>query len=335
MFVPGFENIIENAIARRIGPIQAKQINSGMIVYMYGGSPQEIIDLDVVKNTFLCLQTFSDPVDFSKMVRQVSESRLNYPAQVMGIGRGHSFRVRYSYANQFHKVAAGVMKSAENKVSRDLCLTPNRVNPDLEFWYIIRSEKIGFYTFLLTRGTSSVKAGETKGKLTPELASLIIEWAQIPPNKTIMDPFAGYGGLADRLVSLNSFKRLFLFDIESEKIQGLYHQLGDKKNIVIKKQDARFLNSLTPESIDAVITDPPWGSYESIDVEQFYTETLIEILRVLKTHGKMILLVSERIDMDRIVFPFPLRLTNRTNTLVNGKKAIIYSYQKLPRTPNA
>jgi tRNA G10 N-methylase Trm11 len=68
-------------------------------------------------------------------------------------------------------------------------------------------------------------------------------------------------------------------------------RLKNKRNCTVKKWDARKL-PIDDNFVDAVVTDPPWGEYEKIDVPRFYDEFIGEAARILRPGGSFVFLSS-------------------------------------------
>ncbi|MBO4532099.1 MAG: hypothetical protein J5726_00170, partial [Treponema sp.] len=78
-------------------------------------------------------------------------------------------------------------------------------------------------------------------------------------------------------------------------------------------------------SLDAIITDPPWGLWEDIsDMEGFYKKMFESFKRVLKPEGKMIILSARTRELEAAAQACDLSIQKSLHTLVNGKKATLY-----------
>ena len=76
-----------------------------------------------------------------------------------------AFRVRFSKENQFVKVGKQTTLAAEKLISGKTDMRVDRVNPQNEYWFIIRRENIGFFGKLLRKRKTTEKALH-KGELT-------------------------------------------------------------------------------------------------------------------------------------------------------------------------
>jgi tRNA G10 N-methylase Trm11 len=201
----------------------------------------------------------------------------------------------------------------------------DRVNPQTEFWYIIRREKVGFFAQLLEKRKVTEKE-LNQGELRPEFAYLMCCCANIKSSSVICDPFCGFGAIPNQLASSYKASRIFASDIDAKKILDLKKTpLSKCSNVIIQTSDATDITYLHDESVDAVITDPPWGIYEKIeDITAFYTKALTEIARVLKLNGTLICLSAKKEEFKKACMNTNFEIVTQIDTLVNGKKAAVF-----------
>ena len=89
--------------------------------------------------------------------------------------------------------------------------------------------------------------------------------------------------------------------------------------------DVFELSHIQDNSIDAIVTDPPWGLWENIpDIEDFYDRMFISFKRVLKEQGTMTILTARTVEFENAVRNAGLSIHDSLHTLVNGKKASLY-----------
>ena len=94
---------------------------------------------------------------------------------------------------------------------------------------------------------------------------------------------------------------------------------------IIKTLDSTHISIFEDESIDVVITDPPWGIFENIeDIMSFYSRVLKEILRVVKSGGCIVILTAQKDIIETCFKQNKVFDYKRIDTLVNGKKSAVY-----------
>jgi len=140
------------------------------------------------------------------------------------------------------------------------------------------------------------------------------------PNRddVFFDPFAGSGAIAKARLSF-PYTKIIAGDIRP-------------KNQHIQKVDATKLDNFDNESIDKIVTDPPWGFFgEKINITDLYTKSLNSFYRVLKKDGLLVILVGDRDFFENILAKFKDKFTikQKLYVLVSGKKAGIYKLVKI------
>lgn len=166
-----------------------------------------------------------------------------------------------------------------------------------------------------------------KGELRRELAYFLILLSQPQKEDVVLDPFAGSGAIVLSRVSHFPYKAMTGGDIKSEKVEDLKKKTrwGYPK-IKIEKVDALKLVDIDDNSIDKIITDPPWGEFEKPqeDMINFYRQMLAEFFRVLRPEGKVVILVGRNSGFEMALTDSNFLVEKKLNVLVSGKKACVY-----------
>ena len=116
-------------------------------------------------------------------------------------------------------------------------------------------------------------------------------------------------------------KKIYVSDIDEDKVK----RLSFGPQVEICKADVFELSHIQDNSIDSIITDPPWGLWENIpDIEDFYNRMFVSFKRVLKPNGKMTILTARTVEFENAVKKAGLTIKDSLHTLVNGKKATLY-----------
>jgi len=168
----------------------------------------------------------------------------------------------------------------------------NLKNPDVEF-RVILSEKAVLGTLLSSIDRSAYEARNPQNKpffhpgvLMPRVARALVNLSGIKPGEIFMDPFCGTAGI------------LVEAGLVGAKVIGIDAQeklvLGARMNLEAFELDYALMDgdacriSLKEATIDAVVTDPPYGRSAAIlaeSLEKLYSCALEEIQRVLKPGG--------------------------------------------------
>lgn len=131
------------------------------------------------------------------------------------------------------------------------------------------------------------------GVLMPRIARCIVNLSQVKKDEILFDPFCGTAGILVEGTLIGSH----VIGIEMREMIAKGGKLnldtyGNKYNIIIG--DACRI-CLKNESVDAIVTDPPYGRSAAIKAEslhQLYSKSFNEMYRILKTK-KNALIVSE------------------------------------------
>jgi len=322
-FTTGFGNIIPGDMPALLPGVRIIKVYDGLVHYRYNGSPDRIAKVIYFNNSYSVIRAFHGAsLSFDRMVREVASARHRY-----GIHSG-TFRIRYSFRNQFVKVDRRLASLAEECVLRHSGLRLDRLNPSTEVWYIIRSEGIGFYAQLLP-GARRTEKNLSRGELRPELAYLISRFARIGPADTVMDPFAGCGAIPDQIHQNVRYGHLIASDIDERQVKRMSSLFGRAARVTVRCEDALALPSVADGSVDAIVTDPPWGLFEKIDdIGRFYGDMFASFSRVLKENGSVTVLSAAKREIRSAADGQRLELADGLDTLVNGKKAGLFRFVK-------
>lgn len=147
---------------------------------------------------------------------------------------------------------------------------------------------------------------DLSGMLPPKLAQIMINLAQVMPEKAVViDPFCGSGTILSEAVVLG-YKNLFGSDVSVKAVEDtrkniswlkeLYKISDFKLKLFVKKVEvlSKFIKG---ESVDAVITEPYLGpqrgrlEFKMIiqNLESLYSQALKEFKTVVKPGGRVVM----------------------------------------------
>jgi tRNA (guanine10-N2)-dimethyltransferase len=137
------------------------------------------------------------------------------------------------------------------------------------------------------------------GVLLPRIARAAVNLSGINAHELLFDPFCGTGGLLLEAGLIGA--TVVGSDVDNRMVFGTKMNL-DYYDIVnsLLVQDAKQL-ALKDECVDAVTTDLPYGRSVSIraqSLEQLTGMALDEILRVLKSHARAVLISHNPIERE-------------------------------------
>lgn len=314
-FVVGFEDVVREVLK----DVEVEMMFGGAVLYTIDTDAERIgirsDSADIFNNTFQVLHHYKriEPgalVGMMKFIYNSNWLKRNFLPAVRG---AETFRVVASRENEIGAVDDNILKNAEVAIAKETGITLDRGKPDMEYWFLERSEggtrsDQGFFLMRLT-----YKKNERKlalGELRLELAHLLCLISEPYRNDVFLDPFAGSGAIARARKEL-PHKKILSSDIK----EGV---------------DATKLIHIQDASVDKIVTDPPWGLAEEADVETLYRQTFKEFERLLKSGGIIVLLTSRKLLMEKMLPEFPkFELEKKLDVLVNGKKAGVFKIRKV------
>ncbi|AKB17007.1 MULTISPECIES: TRM11 family methyltransferase [unclassified Methanosarcina] len=168
----------------------------------------------------------------------------------------------------------------------------NLKSPDVEFRLIL-SEKAVLGTLLSSVDRSAYEARNPQNKpffhpgvLMPRVARAITNLSGIKPGELFLDPFCGTAGILVEAGLMGA--RVIGIDAQEKLVLGAHMNLeAYELDYILMEGDACRI-PLKDSTIDAVVTDPPYGRSAAIlagSLEELYSSALEEIHRVLKPGG--------------------------------------------------
>ncbi len=210
----------------------------------------------------------------------------------------------------------------EARIHNEFGLEANAHLSKNDFYLIERTSGKQLFTLRLPRAKFK-REKLVAGELRPELAHILCLAAGLKSKYTVIDVFAGYGSIPFEAVRGFGCKQVLAVDIQ--KLSNRHeHNL-----IKWFEGNASKLDFLPQSSVDRVITDPPWGIYDSKidDLSALYAESVKEMVRILKPDGVAVVL-SGFSEANQLFEANQLKIIGKWRVLVSGKKATIYKLQK-------
>lgn len=146
------------------------------------------------------------------------------------------------------------------------------------------------------------------GTLMPMLARCMVNLARTPRGGTLLDPFAGVGGILIE-AGLIGAKPIGV-DIDRKMVEGARRNLeaSGVKEYQLMVGDARKLPAL---EVDAVATDPPYGRQATtagLELKELYEQALPSIAGVLKRKGYACITSPAGLELEEIATAAGLRV---------------------------
>jgi predicted RNA methylase len=309
-FISGTHDIINQRLAKFANSeLKVIELHDGLVLFESGLSANQLTELRFLHNVY-------------ELLDDLGVAKTFIPTAVT-VGRLQgSFTVRAIADGQPVTIPAGLKEHIANLSGA----TFTAHKPGTEFLLLTRRDGRMLWGRALPRPGFKQRNIE-QGELRPELAHILGLVASLDAKDTVLDPFAGYGGIVRECLQGFHAKRV----IAIEQDMRLIPHLKSIKGVVALQGDARQLAHIETRSIDRVVTDPPWGQYEHMpeaELRALYRHALIQMHRVLRAKGAVVLLSSA---------PFVAEVAGETSfdvikeypILVNGRKATIYRLRKL------
>ena len=322
-FTTGFQEVVKEDFPKFVKGVKIISLYDGFVHYRYDGNSRDLEKVIYFNNTFFVIKTFKGNLNFKSMVGAVCAQKSYFL-----INKG-SFRVRFTEENQFAKVDKALARKTEEYVLSNSRLSLDRVSPSTEIWFSIRREGFAFCGELISKREFTEK-NLNKGELRPEISYMMCLFAGLSGGETCADFFAGYGSIPIQIIKKFNPKKLFVSDINPSLVDLISQkkQMSDER-VDIRQADAFELSHIESGSVDAVITDPPWGFYEDIgDISLFYGKMFDSFLKVLSPNGKIVILTARKDELLEAAGLKGLSIKKSLHTLVNGKKASLFLIQK-------
>jgi len=312
-FISGFSSIIEKALKETISDVHIGLLLDGIIVYETDAPLETIKNIPFFNNSFFLHDYDHGTIDSLLERSPHAAFSASIPPEITKDMT--SFRIIISKENELISIPKQQLQKLEQRFEKKLKLPIDRSNPDLEVWFVERSEGHSFCGIRLTKKPSTDKYLE-KGELRPELA-WILNFLSVPKATDVfLDPFAGHGSIP---LARTHFpcKKIIASDLNQELTKP-------NTNIELHNWDALHL-PLEESSIDTIVTDPPWGIFEKINVEEFYPKMLTEFERVIKVGGILVILTAQKELFEKLIQENSnFQLESKYNILVSGKKSGVY-----------
>lgn len=334
-FISGLSSVIRQLIIKEIADVEIIQVFDGLIIYKTKDL-DKVCKLKFVNNTFLLLGLQKTNLDtsfnneMSKLVKRLNLNFLVIKEHIKPLKK-KNFKIMAIDKNRPVSIDYRITNNLESIISSKLNIYINKRNPDLEFIFLRRTEGIMLFMLKLTYNRVTEKK-LAQGELRPELAYLMVSFANLNENKIVMDPFCGYGSIPKQIVKNFKYNMCFASDNNEELIKKLKKEYkSNNKKLFIKQRDALNLSYFEDKFIDVIVTDPPWNMFDKKEENftKFYSKMLVELNRILKDDGILIILMGDILEFEKALDDVNLFKTDKVfKILVNGKKANIYVLSK-------
>jgi 23S rRNA G2445 N2-methylase RlmL len=333
-FTSGLSEIIKKSLQQKLGDVNINLVLDGLIIYDSDRPIQQIKQVRFFNNTFLLLHLFKglrpDSIPYMMNAILRNPDLVHFPRWAV---KGNKFfRIMASKENQTVSIDKDALSRLESFFSHRLNMRVNRSKPDVEVWFLERSEGYGLVGIRITHTSTSEKDLQ-RGELKHELTNMLCLISEPRKEDVFLDPFAGSGAIPTERAKYFPYKEIIASDHDLKavnKMRSRFLKMGLKINTGV--WDTLNLEAIGNSSIDKIVTDPPWGIFTSQsikDLEKLYTGMLIEFTRVLKPDGIVVVLMGQKEIFEEVLKENGnLEILEKNDILVSGKKAAIYKLKK-------
>jgi len=279
-------------------------------------------DVPFVKNLFLVWAASPrGPLDAS-IVRLAKGLRL---PRVERHNERLRFRVMYHIDGQLVACQPRARQTFETAISSTTGAHLSPRGQCQEYWVIGRRDWPMIYLGERLPGGGNTRS-QPKGSLSPQVASLLVAASRPAPEDVFLDPFGGTGAIVRARLRLPVRKAIY----SDTRLEALRVALKDLTHhgVDLLNDDALLLPFVSSGSVNAIVTDPPWGEFdgEITDYSRFASAAASSMARVLHpTRGRLVMLISRRRvnTMVDALTRTDFRLHPALDILVNGHPATV------------
>lgn len=315
--MPGVEEIAWLEIRDRLNNVSFREYlfakeQNGIVLFDYDGPLEKLLQLRTTEDVFL------EAVSKQKVSRGREDlnqiSTLVYKSESFGRAANTLLRHRkFSHPPTYRVISRKYgkhqyrRKDFETAVLRGIQAryprwTPVADKAQVEVWANLLGSRllIGFRLSDRTMRHRHKKRVELPASLRPSMAAAMIFLTEPEADDVFLDPMCGSGTiLLERFYSGPS-QLILGGDNEPDRVDAArqnmpYQRKGRKKRTIsIRQWDARQL-PLEDASIDKVATNLPFGKQIGTrqELDSLYTAVLLELERVVRPKGRIVLLSSE------------------------------------------
>jgi tRNA G10 N-methylase Trm11 len=333
-FIPGLQNFIAEVIKERLADAVIHKLLDGAVIFETETSYDKL-NFFCFNNIFACISIMEHIESSTALEKHIREFTVSETAEEIIANNSanfHTFRIVVSNENKPASIDENLRIAAEKRISRLSGLKVDRANPDAEFWFLFRRDDShggkNFSVFMkrLTLRPSWENSLH-RGELPPPLAWTLCRFARLSHKDTVLDPFCGYGSIPEAAFKHFHVNNFIACDSDRDAFLFSAARFKKRKNagFIIHNADFELLPSLVAEkSIDAIVTDPPWGQFKEID-DRFYIKMFGVFEKMLKDGGRAVVLCANK---DTVVKAASgcFSLQDSIPILLSGKKTVIFHF---------
>lgn len=332
----GLEEISYNEIKRELTGVKIKEISYRKIVFEFSGDILELKKLRTVEDVFLLIKNIGEigtTLFAQDLVLLLSHlDYFNYVSIINKLREVDCFSISASVVGKHDFTIDDLKNEVYKKLQEKLNIIPNDENHnvfDIRIFIEYSSCYVGVRVFDKPLHRREYKTSSTPGSLQGNIAYSMALLARIQQKDTVLDPFCGSGTILLESAYFNPHN-LIGFDSNPEAIlaaQKNSEKVG--KNIDYLQED--FLHQvIEPNSVDKIITNPPFGKQVKVNTPNFVKRYVDKINDILRPGGIFVIITKDYSTLLSHVHNHPNLCTDRFIDInLNGEFVYIIRGMKL------
>jgi 16S rRNA G966 N2-methylase RsmD len=317
----GFEHVVAAIADRDLSPFELSVLDSGYVRAATGATLGRLRDFPCATNVFHVLGS-APRSTLAADVQHLSRS-LRATERPDRLPRRGSFRLRVHDDGRFATLRDAPVRALEAELASWSGLQPARNRARTEFWVIRRR---GLVESVLATKLTAGNPRVPPGVLRPEVCAALARVVQLEGAPLAMDPFAGSGAVG--VACLRAGARSVWLNDPNPAAMGCVDTLSGSLRARVETTAVELRDLVvSPASVSAIVTDPPWGHYEgdlAASVVSLYEDLAHFAVRTLVTGGPLVVLTGAGPDaVDALGSRKELVSAERFPVLINGRKAQI------------
>ena len=311
----GFESVVSRAARNELASFRLVSMSGGFVRGQTDASVRSLRTFPCATNVFQVIAITS---------RTHGDRELSTMAMALGsiprpgwLPKAGTVRLRVHEEGGFVTTSTPAPRRLEAAISKWSGLPISRASASVEVWVLRRAQVPEvFLTIKLTRGERPTRPGE----LRPEVCAALARVRNVSGAGLVLDPFAGTGAVGRALAAAGA-KAVILNDLRRPRPAEPGKTLGKIRWV---QGDFRNLD-LELFSVDAIVTDPPWGHFDSeVDIDAVYLDLGRLASRWLKPGGCLVVLTAAQESViDQLFVQASLSEKERFPALISGRRALV------------
>lgn len=292
-FPAGTGDLILDVIFPYVGNFKVHYRDDSAIIFDSSAVESKVASIPFAKNSFAVIAS-TPRRGIDKGVAQLGRlaASSKFPP---GSLRNLKFRTMIQVDGGLSAIDRNVKAGLERSISRR---TGQRVEPRgmcQEYWVIGRTDLSEL--LLYARLPKQKRAPKSKGALSYELSAMLVAASRPNARDSFLDPFAGSGSFVLARTE-SSARQIWYSDINLQEFKRDFpRELNSDRRVNFLDDDALVLGSVPDGQIDVIVTDPPWGEYDDMEMPyaEFARAMVRSFSRVLdKAKGRFVVLTSRK-----------------------------------------